>query len=500
MGVCDLPLMDKMCGAVDFATNPAGAVTDGIGAWIAKSAGELAASAADLAARAVDQTTAIDLSAGWFRDNYALLLPIGLALTVGTFCIQLMLAAWRRDERALAQAAVGTMTGVLFSFCAVSFTSVAITVVDALSDGLFQAASTSVDDAIRRVVKVNQLGAMYGLGWGVPALVALGCAIGAFLYWGVMVARKVGVLIMVALAVFAGAGGGWEVAKRWRRGWIEATATLIVSKLLMTVVFLIGVSAMGKADANDGMSALSDAMAGLVVMVLVLLCPYATYKFVHWASDGGGHDDLHRTGVAGMAVAVGAAKTAGTLAMQAGTGAPPAGPEQGPRRGHRRCRLRHQPRWQHPQQGGHRRRSAQAADPLPLRRGPQRHRRQGPGPDPAPGNPAADHAPRRRRGGRFPGGRPGRHRRLRSPRRRVGSRRWDDFDAPCRTRALVLRGARSRRRRPPVRRPPARWRRRRRTGCSPPSRPRVPDPPHPGAGCPSRSPPPPSPTSRKVSP
>ncbi|GGT15197.1 ATP-binding protein [Streptomyces tanashiensis] len=331
MGVCDFPLMDKVCGAVDFATNPAGTVTDGIGAWIAKSMGELAASAADLAAKAVNETTAIDLNAGWFRDNYELLLPIGLALTVGIFCIQLMTAAWRRDERALAQAAFGTMTGVLFSFSAIAFTSVAITVVDALSDGLFQAANTSVDDAIRRVVKVNQLGAMYGLGWGVPALVALGCAIGAFLYWGVMVARKVGVLIMVSLAVFAGAGGGWEVAKRWRRGWIEATATLVVSKLLMTVVFLIGVSAMGKTDATDGMSALSDAMAGIVVMVLVLLCPYATYKFVHWASDGGGHDDLHRTSVAGMAVAAGAAKTAGTLAMQAGTGAPaPQGPSQVP--------------------------------------------------------------------------------------------------------------------------------------------------------------------------
>ncbi|MGY5034838.1 SCO6881 family protein [Streptomyces sp. 900116325] len=331
MGVCDFPLMDKVCGAVDFAANPAGAVTDGIGAWIAKSAGELAASAADLAAKAVNATTAIDLDAGWFRDNYELLLPIGLVLTVGTFCIQLMSAAWRRDERSLAQAVIGTMTGVLFSFCAIAFTSVAVTVVDALSDGLFQAANTSVDDAIRRVVKVNQIGAMYGLGWGVPALVALGCAIGAFLYWGVMVARKVGVLVMVALAVFAGAGGGWEVAKRWRRGWIEATATLIVSKLLMTVVFLIGVSAMGKSDATDGMSALSDAMAGIVVMVLVLLCPYATYKFVHWASDGGGHDDLHRTSVAGMAVAAGAAKTAGSLAMRAGTGTPaPQGPNQVP--------------------------------------------------------------------------------------------------------------------------------------------------------------------------
>lgn len=332
MGACDLPLMDKVCDSIGGVVSSTGtAVTDGIGAWLAKSAGDLAASAADLAARAVNETTAIDLNAPWFRDNYQLLLPIGLALTVGTFCLQLMFAAWRRDERALAQAAVGTMVGVLFSFCAVAFTSVAVTVVDALSDGLFQAAHSSIDDAIRRVVEVNELGAMFSLGWGAPALVALGMAIGAFMYWGVMVARKVGVLIMVALAVFAGSGGGWEVAKRWRRGWIEATATLVVSKLLMTVVFLIGVSAMGKSDSHDGLSALSDAMAGLVVMVLVLLCPYATYRFVHWASDGSGHDDLHRTGIAGMAVAAGAAKTAGSLAMQTGTGAPaPQGPSQVP--------------------------------------------------------------------------------------------------------------------------------------------------------------------------
>ncbi|MFF5721373.1 ATP-binding protein [Streptomyces buecherae] len=331
MGVCEMPLMGSVCDAVDFVTNPAGTVTDGIGAWIAKSAGELAASAADLAVKAVDTTTAIDLNARWFRENYELLLPIGLTLTVGTFCIQLLSAAWRRDERALAQAGMGTMIGVLFSFCAIAFTSVAITVVDALSAGLFQAANTSLPDAIRRVVKVSQLGAMFGLGWAVPAVVAVGFTIGAFLYWGVMVARKVGVLILVALAVFAGSGGGWEVAKRWRRGWIEATATLVVSKLLMSVVFLIGVSAMGQSDSDDGMAALSDAMAGIVIMALVLFCPYITYKFVHWATDSGGHDDLHRSGIAGFAAPAAAAKGAATLAVQANMGAPaPQGPSKVP--------------------------------------------------------------------------------------------------------------------------------------------------------------------------
>ncbi|MCD2468700.1 ATP-binding protein [Streptomyces sp. MBT42] len=335
MGACDLPLMNTVCDTVGGVVGATGeAVTDGIGAWIAKSMGEMAQAAADLASKAVDKTTAVDLDAEWFRSNYELILPIGLILTVGTFCLQLTRAAWRRDERALAQAVYGTVAGVFFGFAAIACTTVAITVVDALSAGLFKAANSSVDDAVRRMIKVNELGAMYGLGWGVPALVALGCAVGAFLYWAVMVARKVGILVLVTLAVFAGAGGGWEVAQRWRRGWIEATSTLIVSKLLMTIVFLLGVSAMGKTDANDGLGALADAIAGMVVMVLVLLCPYATYKFVHWAADGGGHDDLHRTGVAGMAVAAGAAKTAGQLAVQAGTGMrAPQGPAKVPGQG-----------------------------------------------------------------------------------------------------------------------------------------------------------------------
>ncbi|MEC4018266.1 SCO6881 family protein [Streptomyces sp. H27-D2] len=334
MGVCDIPMMDKVCGvvdAIDFVSDPGGSITDGIGAWIAKSMGEVAQSAADLASKAVDKTTAVDLNAEWFRSNYELLLPIGLILTVGTFCLQLMRAAWRRDERALAQAVSGTVAGVIFAFGAIACTTVALTLVDALSAGLFKAANSSIDDAVRRMIKVNELGSMYGLGWGVPAIVALGCAVGAFLYWGVMVARKVGILVLVTLAVFAGAGGGWEAARRWRRGWIEATGTLVVSKLLMTIVFLLGISALGKTDPGDGTAALADVMAGIVIMVLVMLCPYATYKFVHWAADGGSQDDLHRTGMAGLGVAAGATKAAGQLAMRAGTGMPaPQGPSKVP--------------------------------------------------------------------------------------------------------------------------------------------------------------------------
>ncbi|WP_308284073.1 SCO6881 family protein [Streptomyces buecherae] len=334
MGFCDIPLADKLCDAGDkvkqageFAANPGKAIGD----WLAKSAGELAAAAADLAAKAVDRTTKVDLRAHWFVDNYQMLLPIGLTLLVATFCAQLIRAAIRRDGQALAQAFTGTASGVLFAFAAIALTTVAIEVTDALSAGLFQASNQSLESAVRRTVRVADIGTVSGLGWLVAVFAGVGAAVGAFLFWCVMMVRKVGILVLVTLAVFAGAGGGWEVARRWRRGWIEATATLIVSKLLMTVIFVLGIAAMGQSDADDGLSALADVMSGIVILAMVLLCPYATFKFVHWAAEGTSGEDIHRAGGTGAQVFRQHAERAGRkgAAMMASGGAAAAAP-QGP--------------------------------------------------------------------------------------------------------------------------------------------------------------------------
>ncbi|MFD5256858.1 ATP-binding protein [Streptomyces bobili] len=339
MGFCDFPLADKLCtvgDAVDFASDPSAA----IGGWMAKSAGELAAAAADLASEAVDTTTKVDLNAGWFRDNYEMLLPLGLVLLVATFCAQLVRAAVRRDGQALTQAFTGTASGVIFAFAAIALTTVALEVVDALSAGLFKASNLSIETAVRRIVQVAAIPGLSAMGWLVAVFAGLGAAVGAFLFWCVMMVRKVGILVMVTLAIFAGAGGGWEVARRWREGWIEATATLVVSKLLMTVIFVLGIAAMGKTEAKDGTAALADVMSGIVIMVLVLLCPYAVFKFVHWAADGTDGESIHRAGGAGAQIAkahaekaarkaAAAAATAGTGGAAAGAGAAPQGPDAG---------------------------------------------------------------------------------------------------------------------------------------------------------------------------
>ncbi|MFC9327932.1 conjugal transfer protein TrbL family protein [Kitasatospora sp. NPDC057015] len=294
-------------------------ITSSIGNWIAKSAGDLAKSAVDMASRAVDQTTAVDLNAGWFRTNYSIVLPIALVMIVMTFIFALVRAAWRRDGQALAQAVTSTVSSVFFAMTAITFTGVAVTVVEALSRGLFEVANSSMDDAVRRLVKVSMITVTTPLGWAVPAVVALGCAVGAILYWGMMIFRKVSILILVVLAPLAAAGGPWEPTRDWRRRWIEATATVVMSKLVITIIMLVGVSAIGNSDTKDGLTALSDIIAGLVVMALVLCCPFMVYKFVHWAGDGQAHD-LHRSTAAGLQTATATAKKGGQMAMRASGG------------------------------------------------------------------------------------------------------------------------------------------------------------------------------------
>ncbi|MGW3228604.1 SCO6881 family protein [Kitasatospora sp. NPDC001095] len=323
MGFCDVPGVNLLC---DGASAVADSVTSGIGNWIAKSCGELASSAVDMASRAVDETTRVDLSAGWFRDNYGLVLSIGLTMIVLTFILQLMRAAWRRDGQALGQAVTATISSVLFAVTAITFTSVALAVVDALSRSLFEIANVSISDAVRRIVKVGELGVIIPLGWLVPVFAAIGCAIGAVLYWAMMVMRKVTILVLVVLAPLAAAGGPWEPTRDWRRKWIEATATLVFTKLVVTIVMLVGVSAIGQSDTRDGIAALSDIIAGLVVMALVLCAPFMVFKFVHWSSaDGGQSHDLHRSTAAGLQAATSTAKKGGQLAMTAATGGAGAG-------------------------------------------------------------------------------------------------------------------------------------------------------------------------------
>jgi hypothetical protein len=69
-------------------------------------------------------------------------------------------------------------------------------------------------------------------------------------------------------------------------------------------------------------------------MLLVLLCPYAVFKFVHWASEGADAETIHRAGGTGAMVArqhtERAARKAAAMSAGAAGGTSWAGSPQGP--------------------------------------------------------------------------------------------------------------------------------------------------------------------------
>ncbi|OIV35841.1 hypothetical protein BIV57_19160 [Mangrovactinospora gilvigrisea] len=327
MGVCNLPLWNVVCDTTkDVGLGFVGQAIDLVNQMVA----DLAVKCADLAATATNATTRIDLNAAWFRHNYELLLPIGLTLLVGTFCLQLITAAWSRDERALAVAVTGTIKGCIFAFAATLVTAIALTVVDALSDGLFAAAGTSLKAAIKRVLVVDEIPSPQGVNGIVPLLFGLLLAAGGLMFWAVLLLRKVGVYILATLAVLVASGGGWEGAERWRRRWTEAIAALVVSKLVMTIVFLLGISAIGKSQVTKNpIQGMGDMLSGVMIMMLVCLTPFAVYKFLHWADESGAGHSLHLGAASGAATAGRAgAQAASKAQMLAGRGSGPA--PQGP--------------------------------------------------------------------------------------------------------------------------------------------------------------------------
>jgi hypothetical protein len=72
------------------------------------------------------------------------------------------------------------------------------------------------------------------------------------------------------------------------RRWIEVTVALIVSKLILVIIFVVGldmlVKGVGQAGSGRAQSA-TQAVSGLLVLALAGFAPWLALKLVHWSGD-----------------------------------------------------------------------------------------------------------------------------------------------------------------------------------------------------------------------
>jgi hypothetical protein len=235
-----------------------------------------------------DDATAVRLGGAGFHLDLGIVATIAVTVAVGLFVIQVMASTLRRDPSGLGRAAKGLVVAFIGAGIAIAATNVLLAAVDALSAGVVRAATgqslPQVGHAILTGTSVSQATANPAgiIIFSMAALAAVA------IVWAALTVRKVLIVISAVFAPLAFAGSLADITASWVRRWIEVTVALIVSKLVLVIIFVVGldmlVKGVGQAGSGDTQRA-TQAVSGLLVLAVAGLAPWLALKLVHWSGD-----------------------------------------------------------------------------------------------------------------------------------------------------------------------------------------------------------------------
>jgi hypothetical protein len=292
-------ILSPVCDLVGSAgSSAADLVLDTIGAAFVSAAQAVS----EIALEALDATTHIDLTATWFTKNVGVIAAVTLPVVVGLFVLQVIGSVLRREPGGLGRAVLGVGKAMLGSALALAITQLALLATDQICEVIAASAGTTVKGAALRFLKLTWLA---GPTAGPILQMMLGVAIiiGSLLLWAVLLFRKAAVLLVAVFAPVAFAGSVWDQTRGWSRRWIEAMAALVLCKIVIVVVFVLGLSAFatdgttqtpgGQVSQPAGTS-LSDLLVGLMLLSIAVFAPWITWRFVSWSGMEAG-TALHST-------------------------------------------------------------------------------------------------------------------------------------------------------------------------------------------------------------
>lgn len=293
MGLCDVPVISNVC---DTAGEAAASLISAPFDWLAQAMGAAAGWLFEAVWAVFDTTTLVDVTSDEYLGVYNIVFGIAVFVMLLFFCLQLITGLIRRDPGALTRAALGLAKSVLGSFIAVTLTALLLEVVDQLSLGIIQAAGETTESMGDKIAGLAAgLTAISIAAPGVGAIITIfmaGLAISAAaIVWLSLLVRKALILVAVVLAPLAFAGASWDASKGWIGKWAMFVIALAVSKLVLTVMFLVAITQVS-APIEADLASVSDPLAGVVLMLMAAFAPYMTYRFLSFV----GADMYHSIG------------------------------------------------------------------------------------------------------------------------------------------------------------------------------------------------------------
>jgi hypothetical protein len=232
--------------------------------------------------------TAVHLGGAGFTLDLGIVATIAVTVAVGLFVIQIMAAAIRRDAGGLGRAAKGLVVAFIGAGIAIGATNLLLSAIDSLSAGVVQAATgQNLPELGHSVLSGSTITAASSNPAGI-IIFSMAALIAVAIVWAALTVRKVLIVISAVFAPLAFAGSLSDITASWVRRWIEVTVALIVSKLILVIIFVVGLDMLVKGVGQAGhghAQAATQAVSGLLVLAVAGFAPWLALKLVHWSGD-----------------------------------------------------------------------------------------------------------------------------------------------------------------------------------------------------------------------
>ena len=339
-------LTDPVGCLTSLAGGAAGSIAGSAFSDIAKDFADAAGSAVNWLWNQISGATAISLTGPAFGKDLAIMSALAAVVATGLFVIQVIASVLRREGSGLTRALKGLLVAFVGSVAAIAVTTLLLAAVDALSTGFVSVATgdsmSTMGTAILSATAITTVANP-----AVALLLAL-FVLGAVIFvWGAMMVRKLLVVVAAVFAPLAFAGATSDISTSWVRKWIETMVALVISKLILVIIFVIGLGVLtdGLGEVNGPVSgtgalatqSITQTVIGALILLMAGFAPWLAIKLVHFGGEHFGQIHGHaRSALAGAQTVAAAPRKvqslAGGVARMGSTGSgASAGARSGPR-------------------------------------------------------------------------------------------------------------------------------------------------------------------------
>lgn len=230
---------------------------------------------------------------GWGRD---LGITVSLALVVGTslFLIQVAASALRRDLAGIGRAGRGLVVGAVAGGMAIGITNLLLAATDSIADGIMKLGTGggTWQSMGAKLLDAQTFGGL-AAGSALLLLISLVAIMASMIVWAALMVRKLLIIVAAVFTPVAFAGSVADITVGWVRKWVELTVALISSKIILTVIFVVGLGVLdnGVGQVASGgavgraSQSITQAVTGCLILCIAGFAPWLAIKLVHFAGD-----------------------------------------------------------------------------------------------------------------------------------------------------------------------------------------------------------------------